>query len=140
MKDGKNIVPEEEISEQSSRSSGKGGQNVNKRSTKSEARWNVNASPAFGEEEKERIRLALENKMNKEGDLIVVSQEERSWSQNKKRAIERLNDLVKWALETEEDRIPTKPTRGSKERRVKEKKLRGEIKRWRSERPKDNDY
>ncbi len=134
------IVPESEISEQSSRSSGKGGQNVNKRSTKSEARWNVDSSAKFSDEEKERIKLALGNKITKEGDLIVVSQEERSWSQNKERAIERLNDLVEWALQTEKDRIPTKPNKASKERRLKEKNIQSEKKKWRFKKPEINDY
>lgn len=134
------IIPENEISEQSSRSSGAGGQNVNKRSTKSEVRWNVNETTAFSDEKKERIKQVLANRINKEGDLIVSSQEERSWLQNKERAIERLNDLVQWALETEKERIPTEPTYASKKRRLEAKKRQGEKKKQRSEKPKINDY
>jgi len=134
------IIPENEITEQSSRSSGAGGQNVNKRSTKSEVRWNVDASTAFTDEEKEGIKQVLGNKITKEWDLIVRSQEERSWLQNKERAIERLNNLVKWALETEKDRIPTEPTKSSKKRRLEDKKRQGEKKKQRSEKPKINDY
>ncbi len=133
-------VPESEISEQSSRSSGAGGQNVNKRSTKSEVRWNVENTAAFTDEEKEKIKSALGNRINKEGELIVVSQEERSWLQNKERAIERLNNLVGTALIPEKERIATKPTRSSKEHRLEEKKHRGETKQMRSQKPSVNEY
>ncbi len=134
MDDPQKLVPESEISEQSSRSSGKGGQNVNKRSTKSEVRWNVENTAAFTPEEKEKIKQTLGNRINKEGDLIIVSQEERSWLQNKERAIERLNKLVRTALIPEKERKPTRPTAGSKERRLEEKKRIGEKKKSRSNR------
>ncbi len=140
MDDQQKSVPESEINEQSSRSSGAGGQNVNKRSTKSEVRWNVENTAAFTNEEKEKIKSALGNRINKEGDLIVTSQEERSWLQNKERAIERLNNLVRTTLIPEKERKATKPTLGSKERRLETKKRQGEKKKSRSEKPKINDY
>jgi len=122
------IVPESEISESFSRSGGKGGQNVNKLSTKAEARWNIGNSQAFTDEQKEKIEQVLKNRINKEGELIVVSQEERSQLQNRQRAFQRLNELVLWALIPEKERIPTKPTRASKERRLEAKKLQKEKK------------
>ncbi len=67
------IVPESEIVEQFSRSGGHGGQNVNKLSTKAEARWNIDESKAFSDEEKEKIKKFLANQINKKGELIVVS-------------------------------------------------------------------
>ncbi len=133
-------VPESEISEQFSRSGGSGGQNVNKLSTKAEVRWNVDASAAFTDEEKEKIKQVLNNRINKEGELLVVSQEERSQLQNRERAIERLNNLVNDALIPEKERKATKPTAGSKERRLETKKRRGETKKLRSQKPKANDY
>ena len=134
---GKLIVPEAEISERFSRSGGKGGQNVNKLSTKAEARWNVDASQEFTPGEKEKIRQFLKNDINEEGDLIVTSREERSQSQNRKRAFEKLNNKVAAALTPEKERIPTKPTRASKERRLEEKKKMGEKKKWRSKKEYD---
>jgi ribosome-associated protein len=139
-KEEKKFVPDEEISEIFSRSSGRGGQNVNKLSTKVEVRWNVDASMTFTPEEKEKIKQALANRINKEGELIVVSQEERSQMQNRERAIEKLNKLVEAALVPEKERKPTKPTKASKERRLEEKRRIGEKKKQRSEKPKINDY
>ncbi len=125
------IVPESEIVEQFSRSGGHGGQNVNKLSTKAEVRWNIDESKAFNEEEREKIKQILSNKINKKGELIVVSQEERSQLQNRERAVERLNNLIKAALVPEKERKATKPTRASKERRLTEKRRLGEKKMWR---------
>ena len=126
------LIPGREISESFSRSSGKGGQNVNKVSTKVELRWNVDASAAFTEKEKEQIKKASGNRISKEGDLIITSQEERSQIQNRQRAMEKLNKLVEEAIRPEKERVPTKPTRSSKERRLEEKKRQGERKKQRS--------
>ena len=132
MKNNDPIVPESEISEQFSRSGGKGGQNVNKLSTKAEVRWNVDESKAFNNEEKEKIKGILSNRINKKRELVIVSQEERSQLQNRERAIERLNNLVKSALIPKKKRKATKPTRISKERRLEEKRRLSEKKKWRS--------
>ncbi len=129
----KYLIPEKEISESFSRSSGKGGQNVNKVSTKVELRWNVDVSAAFSEEEKDKIKKALTNRISKTGDLIITVQDERSQIQNRERAMEKLNKLVEEALTPEKERVPTKPTIGSKERRLGEKKRQGEKKKFRSE-------
>ncbi len=140
MEDTRKLIPENEITEQFSRSGGSGGQNVNKLSTKAEVRWNVESSAAFSDEEKEKIKQVLGNRINKEGELIITSQEERSQLQNRGRAIERLNNLVSDALIPEKERVATKPTRSSKERRLEAKKRQGEKKKQRSEKPKINDY
>ena len=136
----KYIVPESEISEQFSRSGGKGGQNVNKLATKAEVRWSVDASMSFTPEEKEKIKEVLGKRINKEGELIVVSQAERSQKHNRERAFERLNNLVETALMPEKERVATKPTFASKEHRLEEKKRLGEKKKMRSEKPKKDDY
>ncbi len=135
MKNNDPIVPESEISEQFSRSSGRGGQNVNKLSTKAEVRWNIDESKAFNNEEKEKIKGILSNRINKKGELVIVSQEERSQLQNRERAIERLNNLVKTALIHEKKRKATKPTKASKERHLQSKKRLSEKKKWRSDKP-----
>jgi ribosome-associated protein len=116
------IVPLREISEKFSRSAGKGGQNVNKLATKSEARWGVKKSAAFTFEEKEKIKKILAARINKEGELIVAAQEGRTQKQNRKLAVERLNNLVKKALVEKRKRRPTRPTRTSQERRLAKKK------------------
>lgn len=127
------LVPETEISEKFSRSGGRGGQNVNKLSTKAEVRWNIDESRAFSADQKEKIKEVLKNRINKEGELVIVSQEERTQLRNRQRAIERLNNLVAAALAPEKERIPTKPTIASKEKRLEEKKRISEKKKWRAE-------
>jgi len=118
-----NLIPEDEIKYQFSRSSGKGGQNVNKVETKVEIRWNVNNSKFFSEEEKEKIRQTLAYKINQEGDLIIRSEEERSQLKNKRIALEKLHEMIEEALKIKEKRIPTKLLKSTKEKRLKEKKL-----------------
>lgn len=128
---GKDSIPEDEIEFQFSRSSGKGGQNVNKVETKVEVRFNIVQSKAFSDEEKEKIKKSLVNRITKEGNLIVVSEEERSQLENRRIALERLNEMIKKALKPEEERISTKPSKSIKERRLKEKKIISEKKKLR---------
>jgi len=126
-----NFIPEDEIEFQFSRSSGKGGQNVNKVETKVEIRFNIDRSKAFSEEEKEKIKEALASRINQEGDLIIRSEEERSQLQNKKIAVEKLNAIIGEVLKPKEERIPTKVPQASKAERLKEKKLISEKKKLR---------
>ena len=126
-----NFIPEDEIEFQFSRSSGKGGQNVNKVETKVEIHWNINNSKAFSEEEKEKIKQSLAKRINQEGDLIIRSEEERSQLKNRRMALEKLNEIIREALEPEEERIPTKVPQASKAERLKEKKLISEKKKLR---------
>ncbi|MGC8651305.1 MAG: alternative ribosome rescue aminoacyl-tRNA hydrolase ArfB [Minisyncoccia bacterium] len=127
-----NFIPEEEIEWQFSRSSSKGGQNVNKVETKVEIHWNINNSKAFSEEEKERIKKVLASKINQAGDLIIRAEEERSQLQNKKIALEKLNEFIQNALQEEEKRIPTKIPKSSQNERLKEKKIISEKKKLRN--------
>ncbi len=116
--DGQCAVPEKEMEITFVRSSGPGGQNVNKTSTKAVVRWNVNGSAAFSDEEKTRINEQLGARLTKEGDLIVTCMKTRSQLQNRDMAVQTLRNLVARALEPEKERRPTKPTRASKERRL----------------------
>lgn len=125
------IIPENEYTINFILSSGKGGQNINRRATKAQLKFRIADSASLTEEQKEKIRQVLKYRITKNDELILESQKERSQSQNRKDVIEKLHRLINEALEPEKERIPTKPTKGSKERRIKEKKQRGEIKEMR---------
>jgi ribosome-associated protein len=106
-----------------SRSSGPGGQNVNKVSSKIDLRFNVSASSLLDEEEKEVIHQKLSARINNEDELIIVSQSERSQLQNKELAIEKFYALIEAALKPVRKRKPTKPSYASKMLRLEHKKL-----------------
>lgn len=116
------FVPENEIVFEYFRSSAPGGQNVNKVSSGVRLRWNIEKSLSLSEEEKRRIKKKLKNKITKEGDLILESQEERSQFQNKKRVLERFYNLIEKAFEPEKERKEIKISQKAKERRLEEKK------------------
>jgi len=114
-----------------SRSSGPGGQNVNKVSSKVELRFNLLLTSAFSEQEKEILFRKLKNKINKEGELLIISQSERSQLLNKQVVIEKFFILISKALTIPKYRRATKPTFTSKLKRLEEKKDRGSIKKLR---------
>ena len=111
-----------------SRSSGAGGQNVNKVNTKVELRFNVNMSQILSDEEKEILTQKLASKLTDSGDLIVVSQTERSQLKNKENTIEKFYTLLKKALTPRKKRKPTRPTKASKAKRLDEKRIVSEKK------------
>jgi len=111
-----------------SRSSGPGGQNVNKVNSKVELRFNIDQSHILNDEQKEKIKLKLSAKTNQEGELIIVSQEKRSQVQNKELAIEKFYMLLNKALTPRKKRLRTKATQASKEKRLKNKKQHSEKK------------
>ncbi len=116
-----------------SRSSGPGGQNVNKVNTKVEIRLNINDSNLLTSEEKNIILQKLANKINSVGELIVVSQSERTQLRNKVVAIKKLNELITNALKVEKKRIPTKKSKSKKEKRLKDKKITSNTKKLRKD-------
>jgi ribosome-associated protein len=116
-----------------SRSSGPGGQNVNKVNTKVELHFNIQRSVRLSDHEKQLISVELKNKINRNGELILMSQSERSQLENKKRVIKKFYDLLSKALTVKKIRYQTRPTSGSKEKRIEEKKKRSEIKRLRKD-------
>jgi ribosome-associated protein len=122
---------EYEFDYSTSRSSGPGGQNVNKVSTKVELRFNLRRSPNFSEEEKELLFNKLRNKINKEDELILVSQSERTQLNNKIAVTLKFYDLIAKALTTPMKRRSTRPTLTSKLKRLDTKRNRSELKRQR---------
>ena len=119
---------EHELSYKTSRSSGSGGQNVNKVDTSVTVLWKVEDSAVFTESEKERILLKLKNKINAEGILQTTVSESRTQLQNKKIATERIQELVNKSLIVPKKRIATKPSRAKVEKRLESKKKLSEKK------------
>ena len=118
---------------QATRSSGPGGQNVNKVSSKVELRFNVKESQLLSEEEKIVLTEKLINKINKEDELILVAQTVRSLLKNKEAVIEKFYLLLEKALMPKKKRFKTKPTKGSIEKRLESKRVRANIKANRKE-------
>jgi ribosome-associated protein len=113
------------------RSSGPGGQNVNKVSTKVELRLSIPLSEALDDEEKQLILIKLKNRINQQGELIISSATERSQWRNREKAEKKIIDLIEQALTKPRKRKLTKPTTASKLRRLESKKINSQKKEWR---------
>ena len=114
-----------------SRSSGPGGQNVNKVESKVTLQLDVKGSQVLTEEEKDIISTRLSSRITREGVLMLTSQDKRSQLQNKEAVILKLEKLLAKAFEKKKVRRPTKPSKGSIRDRIKEKKQLSEKKKWR---------
>ncbi len=118
----------DEMAFSTSRSSGPGGQNVNKVNTKVELRFNIEESSLLSDDDKEHLYKELSNKINSRGELILVSEKFRSQLKNKQQVIEKFFSLIIKALTPSKKRIPIKPTMASKEKRLESKKIQSDKK------------
>ena len=119
------VLPPAEVELQVSRSSGPGGQHAQKSETRVVAVFDVEASSALTATQKRRV-------ISKAGTVLrAVAQDERSQSRNRELAVERLVATLREALRVERKRVPTKPSAGARERRLDQKRRRGDLKRLR---------
>lgn len=128
-------LPARHLSVRFSRSGGPGGQHVNKVESKVDLRLDLLAcAELLGEDRLQRIRQRLGNRLDGEGQLQVVVSEHRQQAMNLDTALRRMEELLQQALQPTRKRRATRPTRGSQQRRLTQKKQRGEIKKMRRDR------
>jgi ribosome-associated protein len=130
-------IPEEELHFDFVRASGPGGQNVNKVATAAQLRFDVRNSPSLPEEVRVRLERLAGRRMTEEGVLVIEASRFRSQEQNRQDALERLARLLRQAAVPPRRRRKTRPTLASKQKRLEEKRRRGEIKRLRRRIPEE---
>ena len=123
------VIPAAELTESFVRASGPGGQNVNKVASKAVVRFDLRATTALSDEEKQRALVRLASRLTQGGELIVTSSVTRDQSRNRIAALARLADLLAAAVTRPRRRRPTKPSKGAVERRLDGKLRRARTKR-----------
>jgi len=122
-------IPDDELEWKFIRSSGPGGQNVNKVASAVQLRFLLPLNTSIGAAAKHRLRLLAGQRLVDDGSILIMARAERSQEQNRRSALERLAELVRAALVEPKIRKKTRPTRASKERRIDSKKRRSSTKR-----------
>ena len=125
-------ISEEELQESFIRSSGPGGQNVNKVATAVQLRFDAGKTPALDEEVKMRLKRLAGRRMTADGVIVIEARRYREQEKNRVDARERLVALIRKAIEKPRARRQTRPTRASVQRRVEGKKKRGNVKQMRN--------
>jgi ribosome-associated protein len=130
-------VPRSELTFRATRGGGPGGQHVNTSATRVELTWDVANTTALTEEQRARVLQKLANRIDESGTLRLVASENRSQHQNREAVTARFQDLLAWALRTPRPRKRTCPPKAAKEKRLKQKKHRSEVKKLRGRPPVD---
>ncbi|HTO52589.1 MAG TPA: alternative ribosome rescue aminoacyl-tRNA hydrolase ArfB [Myxococcota bacterium] len=130
-------IPESELHFSFARSSGPGGQNVNKTATKATLRWDVLHSPALSEDVRQRFLRAYASRVTREGELVIQAQRQRDQARNAAECVQRLAEMLRAVARPRRARKPTRPGRGAVERRLSEKRHRSQAKRERRGRDAD---
>jgi ribosome-associated protein len=125
-------IPDDELEFTTSRSSGPGGQNVNKVSTRVTLLWDVQHSASLSDQEREAVRNRLGGRINRNGILRVVSQRHRTQSANREAALARFADLISEALTEAPERVPTDVPMLVNKRRLEDKRRRSRVKQTRT--------
>jgi ribosome-associated protein len=128
-------LDEREIEESFVRSSGPGGQNVNKLSTAVQLRFDVRHSSSLPGDVRARLERLAGSRLTRDGELVIIAQSHRTQARNRQDALDRLLELIRKAAVAPIKRRPTRPTKGSRERRIEGKKRRGDIKQMRRAKP-----
>jgi ribosome-associated protein len=128
-------IADREIAETFVRASGPGGQNVNKLATAVQLRFDARHSTSLPPDVRARLERLAGSRLTRDGVVVIIAQRHRTQARNRQDALDRLIDLIRQAAIAPIKRRPTKPTKGSRERRIEGKKRRGGIKRLRRTRP-----
>lgn len=124
-------IPDNELRFTFSRSSGPGGQNVNKVSSKATLHFSVRNSPSLPPGVRERFIQKFGSRLTKDGDVVITSQESRDQPKNVDSCLKKLRGMILEVLTPPKKRRPTRPTKGSKVRRETAKRLRSQVKQGR---------
>jgi ribosome-associated protein len=122
------VIPAGELRASASRSSGPGGQHVNKSNTRVTLRWNIETSEALSDRQRALLRSRLDHRLTRGGELLLHAGRARSRARNLERARERLVEIVLDGLATARTRIATKASAGARKRQAQQKKLRSAVK------------